>query len=74
MPVSMKSYGLDQLTPDERIELTQELWDSVAAEPDQVPMTQAQQEDLQRRLEEYADDPKAGTPWEEVKASLRGRK
>lgn len=74
MSVSMKSFGLDQLTPAERIELAQELWDSVAAESGQVPMTQAQQEDLQRRLDEFADDPQAGHPWEEVKARLLVRR
>jgi putative addiction module component (TIGR02574 family) len=27
---------------------------------------------LQRRLDAYRDDPKAGSPWEEVKARLQG--
>ncbi len=34
------------------------------------PLTEAHRQDLRRRLEAYRDDPKAGAPWEEVKARL----
>jgi putative addiction module component (TIGR02574 family) len=73
MSVSMKSLGLDQLSVEERMLLAEELWDSVAVTPEDVPVTSAQKQDLQRRLEAYKDNPKAGSPWEEVKARL-GRK
>jgi putative addiction module component (TIGR02574 family) len=32
-----------------------------------APLTDAQREDLQRRLDAYQDDPLAGSSWEEVK-------
>lgn len=73
MSISMKDFGLDQLTPDERIQLAEELWDSIAADPSNVPITEAQRADLPRRLDAYRDDPKAGSPWEDVKKRLQGR-
>jgi putative addiction module component (TIGR02574 family) len=67
----MKDLGLDQFTPAERILLAEELWDSLVASPENVPVTDAQREDLQRRLNAYHDNPKAGSSWEDVKARLR---
>jgi len=73
MTISMKSLGLDQLTPTERILLAEELWDSLVAAPENVPVTDAQREDLQRRLDAYRDDPKAGSTWEDVKTRWHNR-
>ena len=71
MPITMKSLGIDQLSVDDRMELLGEIWDSIAANPDDVPTTDAQKQDLRARLEAYQDNPKAGSSWEEVKARLR---
>jgi putative addiction module component (TIGR02574 family) len=57
---------------EERLRLIEELWESLAIAPEAVAMTDAQKQDLQRRLDAYRDDPKAGSPWEEVKARLQG--
>jgi putative addiction module component (TIGR02574 family) len=73
MPVSMKSLGLDSLSVDERISLAEELWDSVASATSELELSEAHREDLQRRLDAYRDNPQAGSPWNEVKARLRGR-
>ncbi len=72
MPASIKSLGLDRLSLAERILLVEELWDSIAADPGAVDLTEAHKVDLQRRLDAYRDDPKAGSPWEEVRGRLRG--
>jgi putative addiction module component (TIGR02574 family) len=55
----------------ERILLVEEIWDSIAAEADKSPLTEAQRQDLQRRLVAYEANRKAGASWEEVKARLR---
>ena len=73
MTVSMKAFGLDQLTPAERIVLVEELWESITIVPESVPVTDAQREDLQRRLDAFRDDPKAGSTWADVKSRLRSR-
>ena len=56
----------------ERLELAQALWDSVAADPESVPLTQVQREELDRRLDEYERNPNEGSSWESIKRSLRG--
>jgi len=72
MSATMKSLGLDQLSVAERILLVEEIWDSIAATPEANPLTDLHKQDLQRRLDAYRDDPKAGSPWDEVKARLQG--
>jgi putative addiction module component (TIGR02574 family) len=58
-------FDFSRLTPDERIDLAEELWDSLAE--DQAPaMTEAQGEELDRRLAAYREDRDPGRPWEEV--------
>jgi putative addiction module component (TIGR02574 family) len=54
--------------------LAAELWDSVVNAEDGPKLSDTQKLDLQRRLDAYRDNPKAGSPWEEVKARLLGAK
>jgi len=57
------------LSPTERIQLAQDLWDSVAANPEQVETTPEQLAELESRLMELDENPEAGEPWNQVKAS-----
>jgi putative addiction module component (TIGR02574 family) len=52
MAVTMKSLGIDQLSIADRIALVQEIWDSIAATPEEVPLTEAQKREFDRRLAE----------------------
>ena len=61
-----------ELSVAERIQLVGDIWDSVAAVPDAVPLTEAQREELDRRLDAYHRNPAAGSPWEEVRERIRG--
>ena len=72
MPASMKSLGLDRLSVAERILLVEELWDSITPSPDEVSLSESHRHDLQARLDAYRDDPRAGAPWQEVRARLMG--
>jgi putative addiction module component (TIGR02574 family) len=63
---------LMQLPPAERLELAQELWDSVAPE-DMPPLTAEQIEECERRLAEHEADPDSAIPWEKVRAELWSR-
>jgi putative addiction module component (TIGR02574 family) len=58
------------LSVSERIQLAEDLWDSILENPDDVPLTDAQQQELDRRLEEYNRNPTLGTDWETVKRRL----
>ena len=60
-----------ELTIAERIQLAEDIWDSVAAFPEAIPLTDAQKEELDRRLEAYAQNPNEGISWDELKDKLR---
>ncbi len=72
MSVSMKLLGLDRLTPDERVMLANELYESLAAEIPPV-LSDAMKQELDRRAEEDEAHPETGVPWDEVDAKLRAR-
>jgi putative addiction module component (TIGR02574 family) len=57
----------------ERLDLIEELWDSIATDSqsaEQVPLTQEEQTLLDARLEEHRTDPSAARPWAEVRAAI----
>jgi len=60
-----------RLTPPERLALISQLWDSLEA--DQLPLTAAQQGELDRRLETLDQDRREGITWETLKAELEQR-
>jgi len=73
MAALMTALGLEKLTAAERMQLADELLDSLPAQAELPPLTDAQRDDLDRRLEAFKDEPLAGSPWEEVYARLRGK-
>ena len=73
MSKSGKSAPFEGLSVAERILLVEEIWDSIAADQESLPVTQAQKDELDRRLAAYEANPTAGSSWEEVKARLRGK-
>lgn len=62
-----------KLSPAERIQLAQDLWDSILEEPDVLPLTEEQCRELDRRWSEHLSDPASAIPWDEVRARLRER-
>ncbi len=61
-----------KLSVAERIQLVEDIWDSIAEEADALPLTDAQREELDRRLADQEANPGVGRPWSEVKARLLG--
>ena len=59
-----------RLTLPERLQLAEDLWDSVAAEaaahPDRLPLDEAQRSEIRRRSEAYRQNPGAAVPLEEA--------
>jgi len=55
----------------ERILLVEDIWDSIASIPEAIPLTEAQREELDRRLEAYHRNPREGSPWEGIKKRVR---
>ena len=47
---------LQELPIDERIRIVEDLWDSIAAEQESLPLTPEQRAELDRRLDAYEVD------------------
>ena len=60
-----------QLSVAERVRLVEEIWDSIAASPEQLPLTDQKRQELDRRLALHEREPERVTPWEEVRAKLQ---
>jgi putative addiction module component (TIGR02574 family) len=61
-----------QLPPAERLKLVEEIWDSLAATPEEVPVPEWHKTELDRRWENPAPGP--GETWDEVRAKLHKKK
>jgi len=59
---------LSYLSPDEKVQLAEELWDSLAE--GELELTEAQGQELDRRLDAYRSDGDPGTPWAEALRSI----
>jgi putative addiction module component (TIGR02574 family) len=62
------------LSVEQRLELIEEIWDSLAATPEAIPVTEAQRKELARRRRTHARKPSAARSWEEVRAKLERRR
>ena len=62
-----------QLSVAERIQLVEDIWDSIVQIPEAVPITDEQRAELDRRLESYRANPTEGISWNELKEKLRQR-
>ena len=73
MPTTVKSLGIDRLPFDEQLALVHEIWDHIIASGAQPPLSEAQLQELRRRVAEDDADPDNLIPWEEVKAQALKR-
>ena len=65
------NIDIKELSRDERLELIEELWDSLAPTQDELSLTDAQRNELDRRLDEMDADSSLGIPWEQVLKQIR---
>ena len=71
----MQTTDLDmsKMSVAERIQLAEDLWDSIAAETSELPLTDAQRAELERRLDDFERNPDAGESWDVVRARIQKR-
>lgn len=61
---------LRQLSPSDKLSLVTELWDDLASQPDEIPVTPEQIAELDRRMASYRKDPTQVTTWEAIKSRI----
>ncbi|MCL0042467.1 addiction module protein [Thermodesulfovibrionales bacterium] len=54
------------LSIPERIQLVEDIWDTIAVEADLVELTEEEKKIIDERLEAYHQNPNLGSPWGEV--------
>ena len=62
---------ISRLSPEERLMLIGELWDSL--DPADIPVTGTQRAELKRRLDSFEQDRSDGITWEQLRAQLARR-
>ena len=71
--MSTTAVDIEKLNVEERLRLIEALWDSLSSDPSRVPVTQAQKEELDRRLDEIDEGDDVGIPWDDVLERIRKR-
>ncbi len=69
----MKSISIEDirsLSVEGRIRLAGEIWDTIPASGETVPVSEAMREELDRRIEDHQREPKSGVSWENLKRVL----
>ena len=69
----MNANSLFDLSPPEKLQLVEDLWDDLAATPSEVPIHDWQKEELARRKANLLSKPSSGVDWEELKVRIRSR-
>ena len=62
---------IEQLSVAERIQLVEDIWDSIAQSPKAIEVTEAQKQELDVRLEAHARNPARGSTWAQAKARIQ---
>ncbi|MBI5602272.1 MAG: addiction module protein [Deltaproteobacteria bacterium] len=71
--MNLNSVSVFDLSPPEKLQLVEDLWDDLAATPPEVPVHEWQKEELARRKANLMNNPASGLSWAEVKRKVRSR-
>ncbi|HLK60567.1 MAG TPA: addiction module protein [Chthonomonadaceae bacterium] len=64
---------IERLSIAERIQLVEDIWDSIASAPEELPIPQAQRDELDRRLQAHHDNPQEGDSWKIVQSRIKSK-
>lgn len=73
LQVNPTVVSIFDLSPSEKLQLVEDLWDDLAATPEAVPVYDWQKEELARRKTNLMQNPASGLMWEDVKRRIRSR-
>jgi putative addiction module component (TIGR02574 family) len=67
------TFNFDALSVPERIQLAEDLWDSIDARTADIPLAPGELAVLDSRLEDLERVPDSGAPWDEVSERIQER-
>ena len=71
--VRQTTTSIFDLSPSEKLQLVEDLWDDLAPTPETVPVHDWQKEELSRRKANLMQNPASGLMLEAVKHTIRSR-
>jgi len=71
--MNINNTSVFNLSPSEKLQLVEDLWDDLAASPSDIPIHEWQKEELARRKANLMSNPTSGLSWSEVKQRVRSR-
>ncbi len=63
-----------KLSVAQRLELVEDIWDSIAEMPGAIELSAEERSRLDSRLEAFGRDASAGSPWSEVRRRISNKK
>lgn len=66
--MSIDIAELRKLSVAERLQLVDDIWESIAVDTEDAPLTAAQLAEVRLRRQEHERDPASAVPWEQVLA------
>jgi len=61
------------LSIPERIQLVEDIWDTITEVPEEIGLSEEQKAELDQRLDAYHRNPGEGSPWDVVRERIRNR-
>lgn len=70
MARSLSADEIEQMSIEERLQLVEKIWNSIASHPDSLPVSEHDRRELHQALTEYRANPSDTRSWEEVRDEL----
>ena len=71
--MNLNTVSIFDLSPSEKLQLVEDLWDDLAATPSEVPVHEWQKKELARRKTNLMSNPASGLSWDDVKRRVQSR-
>ena len=71
--MNLNAISIFDLSPPEKLQLVEDLWDDLAANPSEVPVHEWQKKELARRKSNLVKNSASGLSWDDVKRQVRSR-
>lgn len=68
------ALDISRLNRDEKLDLLDQLWESLGRDPEALPLSDAQRQELDRRLDELESEGPVGSSWDEAVGRIRARR
>lgn len=69
--VTLPKIDLSRLTAAERLQLLEQIWETFCEDPESLPVSDPQRQELDRRVAEIDAGTMPSRPWEEVHEEIR---